>query len=382
MRNWIIALFFGCSLSASAQLAKAYKEGPRVLTFAESSYSRLQIKVKRGSFTLRAFTPDSTFTMVFGPDDVHPLYTFRADLRLNRAACDSIIIESQDTMVMRVQRGSNWTSERPYMGQLTLRPNLIYLEAIARVPIEQYIAGVVEAEGGTSPHQSYHEAQAVLARTWLISNLGKHVEDGYHVKDDQSSQAFKGLAHGKHSGIIRTAVARTRDTIATHAGKPIIGFYHSNSGGQTVLPNEVWSQKLPYCRAVLDPFSKKGSKMLWNKDISLDAWNAYMASLGIDVSVVNWTSFFNTLPQGRQTYWEIQGKSIKLETLRRHFKLRSAYFQPIADGTTIHLRGRGFGHGVGMAQQGAMYMAASGFTWREILDFYFQQLDYQHVDQF
>lgn len=374
-------LFFGVALLANAQSTQAYKQGPRVLTFAEQSYSRLQVKVKRGSFTLKAYTPDSTFVMEFGPDDVHPLYTFRADLRLNRAACDSIVLVSQDTMVMRVQRGSNWSSERPYTGQLTLRPNLIYLQAIARVPIEAYIAGVVEAEGGTSPHQSYHQAQAVLARTWLISNMSKHIDEGFHVKDDQSSQAFKGVAHGKHASIIRTGVALTKDTIATYLGAPIIGFYHSNSGGQTVLPDEVWSKSLPYCRSVLDPFSKKGSKLLWAKSISLEAWNAYFSSLGVDSSTQDWASYFAGLPQGRQTYWQVQGTTVKMETLRRHFKLRSAYVQPVLDGNTVHLRGRGFGHGVGMAQQGAMHMASSGFSWREILDFYFQQLDYQHIDQ-
>ena len=77
----IVTLIFAIQLSGQTT--------PRVLIFAEHEYSRLQIKVKGGSYTLTAYTPDSVFTMDYGPDDVHPLYTFRGDLRLNRAGCDS-----------------------------------------------------------------------------------------------------------------------------------------------------------------------------------------------------------------------------------------------------------------------------------------------------
>lgn len=375
----IFALCFSLVVSmASGQKYASYASGPRVLTFADVEYGRLQLKVKSGTYTLTAYTPDSTFTMDYGEDDVHPLYTFRGDLRLNRAGCDSIVFTASDTIEMRAWRGKNWTPTRPYLGKVTIRPNLIYLETIVKVPVEPYIAGVVEAEGGMSAEPEYHKAQAVLARTWLITNMGKHKKEGYHIKDDQSSQAFKGVPHGKHAAIISAAVAQTKDTIATYSGKPIIGFYHSNSGGQTVLPQDVWSQELPYCRAVFDPFSKKESKYRWTKDISLSDWKAYF-KIAEDF---DWGAFFTELPEGRQTHYTIGDQTFKLETLRRHFKLRSTYFTARVEGDAIHLEGYGFGHGVGMAQQGAMRMAVGGFQWKEILDFYFQKLTFEPVQNF
>lgn len=363
---------------ASGQKYASYTSGPRVLTFADVEYGRLQLKVKSGTYTLTAYTPDSTFTMDYGEDDVHPLYTFRGDLRLNRAGCDSIVFTTSDTIEMRAWRGKNWTPIRPYLGKVTIRPNLIYLETIVKVPVEPYIAGVVEAEGGMSAEPEYHKAQAVLARTWLITNMGKHKKEGYHIKDDQSSQAFKGVPHGKHAVIISAAVAQTKDTIATYSGKPIIGFYHSNSGGQTVLPQDVWSQELPYCRAVFDPFSKKESKYRWTKDIFLSDWKAYF-NIAEDF---DWGTYFTGLPEGRQTHYTIGDQTFKLETLRRHFKLRSTYFTASVVGDAVHLEGFGFGHGVGMAQQGAMRMAVGGFQWKEILDFYFQKLSFETVQNF
>jgi len=367
-------------LTVQGQSIKAYKSGPRVLTFAEQEYGRAQVKVKSGSYTLVAYTPDSVFSMEYGIDDVHPLYTFRGDLRLNRAACDSIVISTDDTIVMRVMHGKKWTRERPYMGQLTIRPFLIYLEAIVKVPISNYIAGVVEAEGGLSPEPAYHQAQAVLSRTWLLTNLSKHAKDGYHVKDDQSSQAFKGVPHGKNASIIQSAVLDTRDSIATYDNKPIIGFYHSNSGGMTTLPHLVWSKELPYCHAVIDPFSKKGGRYEWQQRISFSDWSAYWISQGVSMEAEEWSTYFNSINSTRSSHWQINEQSFKLETVRRHFKWKSGFVSPLLEGETVVVHGYGFGHGVGMSQQGAMYMGASGFTWKEILDFYFKDLSFTVVD--
>jgi stage II sporulation protein D len=278
-----------------------------------------------------------------------------------------------------VLRGKNWTAERPYLGDFILRPNLIYLEGIVRTPIESYIAGVVEAEGGSSSTaEAYYKAQAVLARTWLITNIKKHVSEGFHIKDDQSSQAFKGLPHSKNAMTIAKACASLGDTVALYNGAPIIGFYHSNSGGYTALPEQVWSKALPYCRVVLDPFSKKGSKAVWQKTYSWEDWQKYW-SRSIDWSVSDWTTFFSQLPDTRSTQWTLGDQTFKMETVRRDFKWRSAYVLPEATTEGVVVHGFGFGHGVGMAQQGAMLMGRAGFDWKEILDFYFKDLEFEAV---
>ena len=371
--------YFKLILTLCWVLQLGAQTAPRVLIFADHEYSRLQIKVKGGSYTLTAFTPDSVFTMEYESDDVHPLYTFRGDLRLNRAGCDSIRITTQDTFVVRVLRGKKWTAERPYLGDFKLRPNLIYLEGIVRSPIAPYIAGVVEAEGGSSSTaEAYYKAQAVLARTWLITNFKKHISEGYHIKDDQSSQAYKGLPHSKNAAVIAKACAALGDTIALHNHTPIIGFYHSNSGGYTALPEQVWSKALPYCREVLDPFSKKGSKAHWEKTYSWEDWQRYW-SPSISWTVSDWTAFFEQLPDTRRTQWTLGTQTFKMETVRRDFKWRSAYVRPEATADGVLVRGFGFGHGVGMAQQGAMLMGKSGFDWKEILDFYFKDLEFKPV---
>ena len=294
----LLVLFLFAQLGVQAQefLEETRMSGPRVFLFAEDFYSRAQVKVKQGSYLLKGYNKDSTYVREYGPDDVHPLYTFRAELMINRTEFDSITFYSNDTIVLRVLQGGKWTEERPYIGKLTLRNNLIYIDAIARCSMEDYLAGVVEAEGGLAGRGSYLQAQAVLARTWLMSNDIKHIKEGFHVKDDQSSQAFKGVAHGGHAQEVMKAVLSVQDTVALYNGKPIIGFYHSNSGGQTVLPQEVWSQALPYCRKVVDPFSLKGSKLNWTQSHTWEEWNGYWTRIYVDLSEEEWGQFFQNLP--------------------------------------------------------------------------------------
>ena len=73
-------------------------------------------------------------------------------------------------------------------------------------------------------------------------------------------------------------------------------------------------------------------------------------------------------------------QTFKMETVRRDFKWRSAYVLPEATAEGVVVHGYGFGHGVGMAQQGAMMMGRAGFDWKEILDFYFKDLEFESVE--
>ncbi len=376
-KRWFLFLLATVSFASRAQVT-AVPESFRVLAFSDSPNTHVQLKVLNGSYTLTAYTPDSIFTMEYDQHDVHPTYTFDGYLRLNRAECDSIRLSTTDTLVMRAKKDlGDWTEERYYTGQLTLINGLLFVEAIVKTPYLAYLAGVVEAEGGTSPDTAYHKAQAVLARTWLFTNFHRYTQKGYNITDDQKSQAFKGIAHGRNANAILHAVRATADTVALYHGKLIDGLYHSNSGGQTVAPEQVWSTSLPYCRTVLDPFSLKASKATWSSELPFERWNSYWERQGVKLTLKQWADFGNSLPAERQASWTLGTTTVKIENVRRELGLRSSHFTFTVQDSTIQLQGRGFGHGVGMSQQGAMVMAQMGFTWKEILNFYFKELEFR-----
>src|SRR5690606_2725872 len=141
--------------------------------------------------------------------------------------------------------------ERMYEGVLEIRVHEGNLLLIGEVGLPSYIAGVVESEGGHSPQFEYFKAQAVIARTWLLRNWDKHIEKGYNVTDDVSSQAYYSMAYLQYSDLIRDAVKETGDSVLVDtSGKAILAVYHANSGGITSNSEDVWLEELDYLRSV------------------------------------------------------------------------------------------------------------------------------------
>jgi len=82
-------------------------------------------------------------------------------------------------------------------------------------------------------------------------------------------------------------------------------------------------------------------------------------------------SIFNFHQDSRLTDYKIGSLKIPLRTIREDLNLRSTFFSVFAVGDSIILKGRGYGHGVGLCQEGAMEMAARGFNYKQIIDFYY-----------
>ena len=64
--------------------------------------------------------------------------------------------------------------------------------------------------------------------------------------------------------------------------------------------------------------------------------------------------------------------SIPLMEIRTDLGLRSTFFSVKVEGDSVILNGRGYGHGVGLCQEGAMAMASKGFDFKKIIEFYYK----------
>lgn len=273
--------------------------------------------------------------------------------------------------------------ERIYSGDLLFKSVSNRLLVVNRVPLEEYVAGVVESEGGHVSAYEYFKAQAVLARTWVLRNMDKHKQEGYNVKDDVTSQAYYSKAYLQNSVLIQKAVNQTKDTILLdNNGEVVFGAFHANSGGETVNSEDVWSGKIDYLRATPDTFSLKMDKAQWQKEINKSVFVAYFAK-EMNISA-NDTAFVKAVCSFKQptrmAYFTYGGKQLKLRWVREHFRLRSTYFSVYDQGNVLLLKGYGFGHGVGLSQEGAMRMAELGYTYKEILNHYFSQIQFGVVN--
>lgn len=317
-------------------------------------------------------------------------------------------------------RGLLVLKQRRYRGTLLLRAQGEGLQAINRLPLERYLAGVVGSEMPNSWPTAALQAQAVASRTYALQQLRPAAP--YDLKATVSSQVYKGVE--SESATVREAVATTRSQVLMHGDRLINAVFHSSSGGLTENSGDFWSRQLPYLVSVpdddtLSPVSR------WEKTFTPEALRQAFQEIGgattiqpLDISKTGRLRRARVIgPAGelvltgsalrerlglRSTLvkfrFEPAGRDGGAETLpprplpppsldqasaegERAPANGSSPFSPPLDAPNrlaatpaMHLvaEGRGFGHGVGMSQWGAYALALRGKSHEDILRYYYR----------
>jgi stage II sporulation protein D len=234
--------------------------------------------------------------------------------------------------------------------------------------IESYIAGVVKAEGGSDKSIEYFKTQAIIARTYMYKYFNKHIPDRYNLCDNTHCQAFNGITS---DSLIKRASYETKGLVILGPDSTlVIAAFHSNCGGETSPAEFAWLTGEPYLKKVIDPWCRSSRNATWTKTISFDRWTNYLSNSGF-VGNISDRSQFNFSPESRQNEYRAGTFSYPMRQMRTDLNLRSAFFTLSVVGDSIIFNGRGYGHGVGLCQEGAMVMAARGYTFSQIIGFYY-----------
>jgi stage II sporulation protein D len=152
--------------------------------------------------------------------------------------------------------------------------------------------------------------------------------------------------------------------------------FHSNCGGQTCASEDVWKSTLTYCRSIRDTFCLRSQEATWQKQISLDIFcNKLNIGFPIDSTAQNsLCESICSFSYNRPDVLNIGNKKFKSTDLRSKLNLKSAWFDWECKGDSVLLFGRGFGHGVGMCQEGAIRMAELGFSPNQIIKHYYRNV--------
>ena len=256
------------------------------------------------------------------------------------------------------------------------------LKVINEVDMPNYLAGVIESEGGGGKHLEYYKVQAILSRTYALDHLSKHKKEGFNLCSDVHCQAYHNKLRFTPS--IQQAVNETKGIIMIDQNYQLAnGFFFANCGGQTSEADFVWHNPVNYCKSVKDTFCIDSRQANWTKKIEKYKWKNYLVNqFGFPVNDSIFGPFlYYFLQDKRMAFYGVPQLGIPLRDLRVEFKLKSTWFNVHLEGESVVLEGKGFGHGVGLCQEGAMKMANLGFTAKEILNFYFtgiQLEDYYH----
>tara|TARA_B100000676_G_scaffold201431_1_gene197836 strand:+ start:26 stop:1222 length:1197 start_codon:yes stop_codon:yes gene_type:complete len=288
----------------------------------------------------------------------------------------SLIIRSSD-------RRGIWINSKRYSGKINIifRNNKIL--AINVLGVEKYLNSVVGSEMPHKWHIEALKAQAIASRTYALKKTNNEL---YDIDSTQTNQVYNGLESSTYK--TRRAVRETRSLVITYKNKLINALFHSSSGGMTENSEEVWSDPYPYLVTVKD-FDQKNPKIRWNKEVSKSELKEIFPIIG----GIQQIEVLNITETGRIKNLKITGtfgdKVITGKEFRSKLGLKSTLFRPtisedfydkkdlnnqsnIQFHPFLIISGMGAGHGVGMSQWGARYMADKGYKANQILKHFYK----------
>lgn len=333
-------------------------------------------------------------------------------LRIEDAAGKDLTIASGETALLRAgKKGLFWnehafrggrlviTPERGAMfrlGKSRYRGKLVVedlagasLQAINRVGLEDYLRGVV---GGEMPLDSPPQAlaaQAVAARTYVLGELGRKKP----IYDSVASQVYRGRE--VEDARSEAAVTGTAGLVLLYEGEPFLTYFHSTCGGHTGDPLPILGELTapPLRGAACGYCSEKNSKyFVWelrlpfsvlDEIVRENRWGSQIQSLGPG-SKDPWGRWTSVRLVGNEAEGRLRGDLFRMAVngkLGKTGNLRSLQITEFApEGDAYLFRGRGWGHGVGMCQIGAIAMAKLGFTFEQILARYYPGAKLENLD--
>ena len=263
---------------------------------------------------------------------------------------------------------------RIYDDALQIFAQLKTLRIINKVDIEKYTAGVVLWEVGEKNPQEFNKVKTIACRTYALGNWRRHEAEGFQLCDEVHCQVFKGKTFNKN---IHEAAKSTAEYIMVDdSAKIVTSSFHSNCGGQTMNSEDVWSAAVACLRSINDTFCLAKRHSIWEKSIPKDLWLDYIRvkyNYPVDDPVLV-RKVLNFDQPRREVYLMNGNYFIPLKFVREDMKLKSTFFTIKEEGDNVIFRGRGFGHGVGLCQEGAMRMAEKGYSYTKILNYYYSNI--------
>lgn len=259
-------------------------------------------------------------------------------------------------------------------------------EVIEKLPLENYLVGVVAAEMPATFELEALKAQAMAARTYIVKQMLAEetigLPEGAQVTDTTIHQVYKGDDELKKSwGMdynwkvkkITEAVKETSGKILTYKGEAIDATFFSTSNGFTENSEDYWPNPFPYLRSVESPWDTKSDKFSASETIPV---KEFETKLGVKLADGETIGKITERTSGKRvSKVDFNGKVLTGKDIREKLNLRSSDFTWERQGNQIVINTKGFGHGVGMSQYGANGMAAEGKNYQDIVKHYYQGIE-------
>jgi stage II sporulation protein D len=279
---------------------------------------------------------------------------------------------SMPTIRLSARRGPLAAGPREYGGALEIWRIGETLLLVNEVALEEYVAGTVRAEAPERWPIESLRALAVAARTYAVFHQQKNGDKPAHLAASSQHQNYIGRVM---EGPAWEATQTTVGQVLTWQGSIFPTFYHSDSGGFTEPPQNVFSgERIPPLPGVRDEFSLESPNYTWAVTLPLGVIAERLRQGGLDVGEIRDLEVVERSLSFRVARLQVEHSKgttpVRGPDFRRlvgYDVLKSTLFVPVVTEGAVRFEGRGWGHGVGLSQFGAKGMADRGYAYAQIL---------------
>ena len=259
---------------------------------------------------------------------------------------------------------------------------------IEQCNLEEYLIGVVGAEMPALYEPEALKAQAVAARSYIKSRQNCRSADHKdadvcnnplhckaHADNDELLAKWQKSKQGEYYNKIKTAVYETRGEYMVYDGEAIEAFFFASSGGRTESSEDVWGGRRGYLKSVESSGDVYSPQLCSNLSVKFEDFLKTLAAIRkappaaqIEIGEIKRSE------GGSVKTIAINGETYKGSEIRSAFGLKSANFSINVSNGEVLFSVLGSGHGVGMSQYGANYMAKQGKKYTEILSHYYTNI--------
>lgn len=269
---------------------------------------------------------------------------------------------------------------------------------VIEVELSEYLLGVLAAEMPATYHEEALKAQAVTAYTYLLyrRNIQSKKPDatlkGADLTNDSSThQGYltPGAREEKWGDKTKTyekklteVIESVEGEVITFEGVPIMAAFHAINSGTTNSAKTVWGGEVAYLQSVVstgDRLSPDCTKTVAIKAEELSSMLAGLEGCELTGEAQDWIGEIRTNSSGYVSSITVGGKEYTGIRFREATGLRSAAFTYEYKNGSFHFTTEGYGHGVGLSQYGADYMARQGSTWEEIIRHYYTGVEIEKI---
>ena len=272
---------------------------------------------------------------------------------------------------------------------------------IKEITVNEYLVGVVPAEMPPDYEEEALKAQAVVARTYLYQKMKNNSHKDVDICDNpnhcqayysydklmnawEKTKKYDKQTRDKYYEKIKKVVKDTENVVVTYNGEYIKAFFHACSAGKTEDVSAIWGEvEIPYLKAVEsiedETYKNYYSKETFSKNQIVDKIHEKIDKKCSNNNEKDFIKITEYTKSGRVKYLEIGGEKYKATELRTALGLRSTNFTIEEREEIITFNVKGNGHGVGMSQVGADYLAKEGKSYEDIIKHYYTGVSLEKI---